>query len=375
MIAAEDLLPRPLAALAWLACIAGAACGAPTDASRARAVVSVTPSSTTLRVGERIALHLAVVSGAGDTLRTPVRWSSSDTAVARVDTTGRVVGMAAGDATITASTDAGSVSASLGVRGLPFGPFHLPASLFGQSLPTGFTGVLRAPTPDSVLAMLDSARSRHLRIVLRLVRGRQRFQNADSSFSLALWKVEVDRFRGIDFAPYVRDGTVIGHSLMDEPEDPTNWGGRGIAYPVLDSAAEYSKELWPEMPAGVYSPPSLIEGGAPYRFVDFAFAQYTVEKGDIDAWLRNEVSLARRMGIGLQLSLNVLVGGTNGAAMTPQQLERYGATLASEPYACALLMWKYDVHDPSYFEDPDVLAAADSVGRVAATNPGRGCGR
>ena len=66
--------------------------------------------------------------------------------------------------------------------------------------------------------------------LLRLVRGREMFQNPDSSFSLALWKQEVARYVGIDFSSYVADGTLIGHSLIDEPEDPTNWGGQAVPF-------------------------------------------------------------------------------------------------------------------------------------------------
>jgi hypothetical protein len=205
------------------------------------------------------------------------------------------------------------------------------------------------------------------------VRGRQRFQNADSAFSLALWEQEVDRFRGIDFAPYVEDGTVIGHSLMDEPEDPTNWGGHPVPLSTLDSAAAYSKSIWPTMPAGAYSPPSLLERSSGYRYLDFAFAQYAVSKGDVAAWLQNEVAAAKRTGLALQLSLNALAGGANQGPMTAAQLAGAGSLLATEPYACALLMWKYDVDDPSYFAAPDVVAATTAIGKLAAANPGRDC--
>jgi hypothetical protein len=255
--------------------------------------------------------------------------------------------------------------------GLPFGPFHLPDDQFRAP----FTGALRGVHPEDVVATLDAARRSHFRVVITLQRGRKRFRNPDGSFSLALWQGEIDRFRGIDFAPYVADGTLLGHYLFDEPHDPTNWDGRPVAYAVIDSAAAYSKRLWPTMPTIVRSPPTFLAAGAPWRFLDVAWAQYTARHGDVRSFIGRESAAARRMDLGLAVSLEVLSGGPFRRPISASDLRDWGSVLASEPTACGLFMWKYDKKDPSYFERADVRAAAASVARVASARAAPPCRR
>jgi hypothetical protein len=256
-------------------------------------------------------------------------------------------------------------------RGLPFGPWHLPDDQFRAP----FTGTVRGPRPNDVLATLEAARRARFHVVLRLVRGRKGFSNPDGSFNLALWQREVDRFRGIDFAPYVRDGTLLGHFLFDEPHDPTNWNGRPVPYAVIESAAVYSKRLWPTLPTGVGAPAAFLKAGGPWPDLDFTETQYRPKKGDLVRWQAEEVAAAREAALGLVLSINVLDGNGRGAPLSGDQLRAIGLALAGEPAACALLMWKYDKDDPSYFARSDVRAAVDTIARAAAARGAPPCAR
>jgi hypothetical protein len=242
----------------------------------------------------------------------------------------------------------------------PFGPSRLPVT-GARTAP--FTATVGSFRPDDAVATLDAARANGLHLLVRLARNRRRFRNADGSFSLEKWKHEVDAYRGIDFAPYVADGTIIGHYLFDEPHDPTNWNGKPVPYADIEAAAAYSKRLWPTMPAEIGSPPSFLLGGAPWRSLDLAFAQFSARKGDLRPWLRTEVEAARRQQLGLFLSLNVLEGGTLHEKLTPTQLETWGMTMAAEPDACGLFMWRYD---STYFHEPAVADAIASIATVAA---------
>lgn len=272
--------------------------------------------------------------------------------------------------TATASAQAARTRAAGVARGMPFGPWRLPDSLFRAP----YTATVLALHPHDAIARLEAARRARLKVIVILERSRRHHQNPDKSFSLPTWKKEIERFRGVDFAPYVADGTLLGHKLIDEPHDPSNWSGSPVPYSTIEAAAAFSKALWPTLATGVSSPPTFL-ADARWTHLDWGFAQYRPKKGEIGAWLANEVEASRRSGLGLVLSLNVLDGNGANRPMSAEELRRFGLVLAAEPGACALTMWKYDDEDPSYFERPDVLLAVDAIAHAAAARAARPCAR
>jgi hypothetical protein len=257
-----------------------------------------------------------------------------------------------------------SATTPLIAQELPFGPFHLPDSSFGPP----YTGAFRALDPATANATLDAARKAGFRLIINLTGSRRQFQEADGAFSLAKFKALLDGFRAFDFAPYVADGTVIGHMLFDEPQDPTNWNGKPVPFAEIEAAAAYSKQLFPALPVGVAGPPSFLQGST-WRALDFGFAQYTTRRGDVATWAGNEVNAAQVSKLGLVLSINVL-SGNNGAQVTADQLLTWGTTLAREPSACALLMWKYD---EAYFGNASIASAVASVAQAAKGRSAPSC--
>lgn len=75
--------------------------------------VVVTPAATTLEVGRTVQLRAVVLGARRDTLRTSVRWTSSDLTKARVSTTGLVLAMDTGAVTIVAAAGSARGSARL----------------------------------------------------------------------------------------------------------------------------------------------------------------------------------------------------------------------------------------------------------------------
>lgn len=264
-------------------------------------------------------------------------------------------------------------------QGIPFGPQHLPPARFDAI----YTGTVWIASPSRVIAQLDAARRAGARVMLNLSTTRGS-QNADGTFSLTLWRQRVDRFKGLDFDPYIADGTLLGHYVMDEPHSAPNWGGRRVPFADVEAAARYSKELWPRMTTFVRSHPEFLEG-APFRWqhVDAAWAQYSARRGDVTAYVERSVASAKRLGLGLVAGLNLLTGGAADSgipgyhpgkwAMSASRIRALGRVLAAEPYACAFSMWKYDRTDPSYLERPDIRAAIAEIGRVAADRPPASC--
>ena len=102
----------------------------------------------------------------------------------------------------------------------------------------------------------------------------------------------IDRYKNTNFDSYIRDGTIIGHYMIDEPNDPANWNGRPVSGETLDDMARYSKSKWPNLPTIVRTYPDYLEKWAPYRYLDAAWAQYVERKGDVDDFIDEQ----RRVG-------------------------------------------------------------------------------
>ena len=273
--------------------------------------------------------------------------------------------------------------------GIPFGPFALPASRYGPE----FTGAYRPPGPDSgagvaqlLLADLEKARRTNTRVLLNLT-GPEHYFADDAGFSLAQWKRLVDRFRGLDLTSYIADGTIVGHFLMDEPNDASNWNGKPVSPAEVEEMAKYSKEIWPAMPAIVRAWSDYLIGFH-YQYLDAAWAQYCLYCGNsryrlpIDAFTAQAVLDAHAAGLGLVVGLNVLSGGSGASgipgrkpgqyAMSAGEIRSWGDALLREPYICAFFMWKYD---SVYFSRPEIKAALLDLSHQAQNHPKQACRR
>ena len=103
-------------AFVFLGSVAVISCGGSTDEQAPVASVSVTPASLDVAVGRAAQLTATPRDAAGNPLPTrPVSWASSDADVAEVDATGMIGGVAEGPATITATSEGQSGSASVTV--------------------------------------------------------------------------------------------------------------------------------------------------------------------------------------------------------------------------------------------------------------------
>ena len=83
-------------------------------------VVRVSPTASGITVGNNLALRAAAVLASGDTvLGRPIAWRSNNAAVATVNTVGAVLGLGAGTATIIATVEGVSGSATVAVQAVP----------------------------------------------------------------------------------------------------------------------------------------------------------------------------------------------------------------------------------------------------------------
>ncbi|HEU4641445.1 MAG TPA: Ig-like domain-containing protein [Gemmatimonadaceae bacterium] len=346
--------------------------------------VTVSPSSATIAVGATKQFTATVKDVNGNTLSgASVAWSSSDTSVLRVSSTGVATGRKAGSAYARAKSGsvvgkaAVTVASAVGT-GIPYGPFHLRQRFYGPP----YTGTVLDMQPTTILSELAAAKAAKQRIVLRLARHRSYFQNADGSFSLTLWKREMDAFKGVNFSSYITDGTIVAHYIFDEPHDVTDWNGKPVPFSDVEGAAAYSKQLWPGMLTVVRAPATWLAGWSqPWVALDAAWVQYAARFGDPATWIANEAAAATRIKVGLLAGMNVINGGdgTSGIrspydnglwSMGPTELQRNSKAILANSLVCGFVLWEWE---KTYFTRTDILNALTSVGTIAKSHPATPC--
>ncbi|MEA2725007.1 MAG: hypothetical protein QOH59_2778 [Gemmatimonadales bacterium] len=261
-----------------------------------------------------------------------------------------------------------------------FGSTDMPRDVLG-AVHTG-SHIGGALNPSNMLDLLSNARAKGARYVLKMCMGRDQFvKNADGTFSFTKWKAVVARFKAIDFASYVADGTVLGHYLIDEPSRAERWGGKVISPAELEAMAAYSKQLWPGLPTLVRVVPSwLATSSVTYTHLDAAWFQYAARFGDPAAALATEVAAAKSKGLGLMVGMNVLDGGDGSSKlpgwskgkwkMSATEITNYGIPLLSNSYVCGFIMWMWD---PAYYGRSDVESAMTALSDKARAHAQTSC--
>jgi hypothetical protein len=277
-----------------------------------------------------------------------------------------------------ASTPA--VEPATSFAGIVFGTNSLDASLLSSVQ----TGTLRGGgvTPDNVGKLLADVKAKGGRIVLKLCNGSDSYvKNSDGTFSLTKWKSLVARFKNSNLGPYVNDGTLLGHYLIDEPQRTQRGGGKEISRATLEEMAKYSKSIWPTMTTFVRAVPSwLAAGSQTYSALDAAWAQYAAGKGSASSYISSEVAAAKQKGLGLMVGLNVLDGGDGSSriagytrgkyAMSASEIRTYGTALLDQTYACGFYSWMYD---QSYYGRSDIKSAFSDMSAKARSHAKTSC--
>jgi hypothetical protein len=254
--------------------------------------------------------------------------------------------------------------------GIVFGTFAMKTDLLGSV----YTGSVRAPDPTNILTLLSGARAKAARIVIDPVLTDGSVKNADGTFSLSKWKTVVGRFRSVNFSSYINDGTVLGIFLIDEPDDPHNWGGKTIPTSTIEAMAQYSKSIWPTMTTIVRGRPTyLASTGTVYRYLDAAWIQYQLSHGDFTTYLNANISAAKRLTLGLVVGLNVLRGGNTSSSipMSASQVKTWGTSLLNQSYACGYYNgWTYDA---TYFSRSDIKTVMTDLSNKAKAHVKTSC--
>jgi hypothetical protein len=274
-----------------------------------------------------------------------------------------------------------SFSGGSTTTGIVYASFDLDNYLLGSP----YNGSVRLPGPGNIIGVLAGAQAKGARVIVKLGNHDSYTKNSDGTFSLTKWKAQVDRFKSVSLGSYISDGTLMGHSVIDEPYDPTNWGGSKIPQATVEEMARYSKELWPDLTTFVRAPPDYLAAtGIKFKYLDAGWAMYEYSKSraDVRNWIRNQVAAAKKAGIGLIVGLNVLNGGSEASgirgphprfikySMSASQLRSWGSALLEESNACGFFNWKYE---SKYNGRPDIQSAMDYLAQMARSRPQTSC--
>lgn len=251
--------------------------------------------------------------------------------------------------------------------GIPLGAFGQPTSAFGAQ----YNGALRIIYPKPLLQELADIKARGGKVVLNLAGGESRYKDKDGHFSMSLWKASVDRYKGLNLTPYIKDGTIISHYLMDEPHNSKRWHGKPVSPATVEEMARYSKQLWPDLPTVVRAYPDYLAGlSGKYRYLDAAWLQYVHRFGEVEAFTRRQVSHAQDKGLGVIAGLNILKGSPDKRELTGSQIESWGATLVNNTHVCAMINWTYNSR---YLERREIKEAMAKLANQAENRASKTC--
>jgi hypothetical protein len=267
-----------------------------------------------------------------------------------------------------AATAIATPSFSATSSGIPYGMWRLPTNEYGSV----FNVAMRNIAPTDLLSELAAIKNRGGKIVLMFAGKERNYIGKDGHFSLTMWKERVDRYKSVNFDSYVADGTIIAHYLIDEPNDPHNWGGVPVSGATVEAMAAYSKAIWPKMQTVVRVDPGyLVETGGPYRNLDIAWAQYVMRKGSPTDYIQQNVADAQKIGLQLITGMNITRGGSNGGEMTASQIVANGTAILANSYPCAFL--NYFWYEP-YVSRADIHSALVTLSQKADAHVARSCG-
>jgi hypothetical protein len=199
-------------------------------------------------------------------------------------------------------------------------------------------------------------------------------------------------------ADAVTNGTIVGASVMDEPNvhglgDGNTWGPTGTMTKArVDSLCGYVKNMFPSLPVGVVHGHQAFEPTKSYRVCEFLVDAYSSRYGSVTAFRDAALAMGKRDGHAILFSMNILNGGIQAARdglwncpltttggrgtydpncrMTAAQVRENGFVLG--PAGCGLLMWKYDA---TFMSKPENQQAFADVAARLATAPARACRR
>ena len=259
-----------------------------------------------------------------------------------------------------------------------FGPYDMYR---GPGSAEGFTAGHSYADPKGLVALLTRLRTNKQQAFLALTGGSHDQYITTGRFDLAKWRAGIARYDTpvlkAALASGVADGTILGYNMLDEPPHPS-WGG-ALTKATVDTMAAYCKAILSSMPCGV-AVDHRWRPAERYGLVDFIIAQTWMETQSPSAFRDSAVAMAKRDGVALVLSLNLFGARQspgceptrNQCLMRPAEVREWGRAFVSEPYACAVTMWRYEA---SMWGRAEYQAQFQDIASVARQRVTKSCRR
>ena len=248
---------------------------------------------------------------------------------------------------------------------MPYGHY---SAWSGTTLDLGapFTLAVGTTQPSYVPGLIAALKARRAVGIMDISGGGHTAYLTNGVFDITKWRAQLARYAPVrdTLIAAWKSGTLLGFLMLDEPHNP-RWGPSGtLTKPMVDQMCTEVRALIPGPPVGITHQPDLFYPSTSYKVCDFLLAQYVWRKtdGDVQRFRDDALAYAKRDGIALVFSLNILDGGVQGARdgtwtcpvpltggrgtfdpncrMTAAQVKSWGLVLGSA--GCALTMWRQD---------------------------------
>ncbi len=245
------------------------------------------------------------------------------------------------------------------------------------------------------MTRINTARQKRQRLVTAMTGGPTNDFKSNGKFDFAKWKKRMNTFNTSAIksavAAAVSDGTIIGNTMIDEPETP-KWGGN-VTKSLIDQMAAYAKNIFPTLPMGINVGAPGYKWRTSERFhrLDYVLHQYQypITNGNVGAWRTAVLDRARIDGVTPAFSINLLDGGvpdysgtwdckgtggkgtiTHRCRMTADQVRTFGRAIG--PSGCFMTMWR---HDDLFMSKSANVEAFRDVASLLASKSRRSCRR
>ncbi|MEO7987444.1 MAG: hypothetical protein ABI766_13005 [Gemmatimonadales bacterium] len=368
--------------------------------------VTLQPDIAASRPGEPTQFVASVMNSVGESVLDPVTY---ETTCGTMGGAGVFTAPQAGSGSCLVIASAGDKADTTEVilladtpgQGVPFGvyDFWTTSTKPKTSGVAAYTASHDYIPPNETVGHIAAARSRGVRVMLAMTGGDHSLYKTNGVFDMAKWKAAMDKYNTAAIrdaiAAGVADGTILGNSVMDEPQqhgissDPNKtWGPSGTMTKVrVDSMCGYVESIFSTLPVGVGHDYLEFESAKSYFVCQFVMSQYAVRKGNFIAWRDGGLAQAARDGIAMLFSMNLLDGGTQDKSgpwdcagtggigtrspncrVTPSQLRDWGKAFGQG--GCAVLSWRYDT---AFMAKPENQAAISDVAITLAGVPRTPC--
>jgi hypothetical protein len=279
------------------------------------------------------------------------------------------------------------------LAGIPFGHYGMWS---GDQIVSGapFTLGMGTTAPQNIVALLANLKARRLKAFVNLFGGGSDDYLTGGAFDLAKWEAKLAAYdtpviRAAIFTAW-QEGTLLGFPVLDEPHN-TKWGGGLTGKQAVDGMCGQVKARYPGIPAGVTHQHDLYYPSQSYGVCDFLINQYVLRKGDARTYLTAALAYAKRDGMAMVFSLNILNGSTQAprdglwncpsttagrgtdepnCRMTAAEIREWG--LLFGPQGCAMLMWTYK---DDFMAVPANQSAFADIAAALAPLPRKACVR